>query len=92
VPLFRRYGVQLVLSGHEHSYQRFLARRGVAYVVHGGGGAVPYPPARCPAGYPVRAAARLGFGFLSLTATDSTLTVPAFDLRGRRVDRWTRAR
>jgi hypothetical protein len=87
VPLFERYGVQLVLSGHEHSYQRFLARRGVTYVVHGGGGAIPYPPRSCPAGYPTRAAARLGFGFLSVVVARDSLTVSAITQRGRRIDR-----
>ena len=38
VPLFQRYDVDLALSGHDHNYQRFAARRGVRYVVHGGGG------------------------------------------------------
>lgn len=35
-PLFERYGVQLVLSGHEHDYQRFRPVGGVTYVVSGG--------------------------------------------------------
>ena len=39
VPLFESYGVQLVLSGHDHNYQRFAPRNGVTYVVHGGGAA-----------------------------------------------------
>ena len=34
-PLFERYGVQLVLSGHEHDYQRTVAVNGVTYVVSG---------------------------------------------------------
>src|SRR6266540_2014872 len=38
VPLFERYGVQLVLNGHDHNYQRFAPRHGVRYIVHGGGG------------------------------------------------------
>ena len=29
VPLFESYGVQLVLSGHDHNYQRFAAQNGV---------------------------------------------------------------
>jgi len=32
----------LVFSGHIHNYERF-ERRGVEYIVTGGGGAVPYP-------------------------------------------------
>jgi 3',5'-cyclic AMP phosphodiesterase CpdA len=35
-PLFARYGVQLVLSGHDHDYQRSVPIRGVTYVVSGG--------------------------------------------------------
>lgn len=36
-PLFERYGVQLVLSGHEHDYQRSRPIRGTTYVVTGAG-------------------------------------------------------
>ena len=32
----------IVFNGHIHNYERF-ERRGVEYVVTGGGGAVPYP-------------------------------------------------
>jgi 3',5'-cyclic AMP phosphodiesterase CpdA len=34
-PLFERYGVQLVLSGHDHDYQRSKVLAGVTYVVSG---------------------------------------------------------
>ena len=33
-----RYGVQLVLAGHDHDYERMKPQNGVAYVVTGGGG------------------------------------------------------
>jgi 3',5'-cyclic AMP phosphodiesterase CpdA len=35
-PLFARHGVQLVLSGHDHDYQRSVPIDGVTYVVTGG--------------------------------------------------------
>lgn len=35
VPLFRRFGVDLVLAGHEHDYQRSLPLAGVTYVISG---------------------------------------------------------
>jgi 3',5'-cyclic AMP phosphodiesterase CpdA len=35
-PLFERYGVQLVVSGHDHDYQRSEPIGGVTYVVSGG--------------------------------------------------------
>ena len=47
VPLFERYGVRLVLNGHDHNYQRF-ERNGVTYVVHGGGGAESLQAAGLP--------------------------------------------
>lgn len=34
-PIFERYGVQLVLSGHDHDYQRSVPIGGVTYVVSG---------------------------------------------------------
>ena len=34
-PLFERHGVELVLSGHDHDYQRSKVIRGVTYVVTG---------------------------------------------------------
>jgi 2',3'-cyclic-nucleotide 2'-phosphodiesterase (5'-nucleotidase family) len=38
VPLFERYGVDLVLSGHNHNYQRSIVN-GLTYIVTGGAGA-----------------------------------------------------
>lgn len=35
-PLFERFGVQLVLAGHDHDYQRSRPQDGVTYVVSGG--------------------------------------------------------
>lgn len=50
VPIFERHGVQLVISGHEHGYQRsvpirqYVANaRPILYVVTGGGGAPLHP-------------------------------------------------
>ena len=37
VPLFEQYGVDLVLAGHDHDYQRSKPINGVTYVVSGGG-------------------------------------------------------
>jgi acid phosphatase len=41
VPLFERHGIALVLSGHDHNYER-LRRDGLTYVVSGGGSSVLY--------------------------------------------------
>ena len=37
-PVAEKYGVQLILAGHDHDYERMTAQNGVAYVVTGGGG------------------------------------------------------
>ena len=39
IPLFRRYGVQLYINGHEHHYERTQTLRGTTYLIVGGGGA-----------------------------------------------------
>ena len=41
VPMFKQAGVKLVLSGHDHNYQR-LIEDGVTYIVSGGGSATLY--------------------------------------------------
>ena len=38
VPLIEKHGVQLVLNGHEHDYERTRPIENVTYVVTGGGG------------------------------------------------------
>lgn len=40
-PLFEKYAVTMVLSGHDHNYQRFLFNN-IHYIVTGGGGAELY--------------------------------------------------
>ena len=87
VPLFERYRVRLVLNGHDHNYQRFQ-RKGVTYVVHGGGGAGLYALRACPRGYPRRVAARVGHGFLHLTVGPDGVVVQVLDLAGKAIDRF----
>lgn len=91
VPLFESYGVQLVLSGHDHNYQRFAPQNGVTYVVHGGGAAGLYGMHGCPSSYPPRVRARYEHGFLYVTATDARLDVSAVDMRGRVSDHFSLA-
>ncbi len=37
-PVLEKHGVQLVLAGHDHNYERVLPQNGTFYVVTGGGG------------------------------------------------------
>jgi 3',5'-cyclic AMP phosphodiesterase CpdA len=89
LPLFERYGVQLVLSGHDHNYQRFVPRRGVTYLVHGGGGAESYPIKPCPRSYPRRARARREHGWLYVRFGQDRAVGWAVNVSGRRTDRFT---
>lgn len=41
-PIVEKHGVQLVLTGHDHHYERMLPQNGVNYVVTGGGGRGTY--------------------------------------------------
>ncbi|HEY9752980.1 MAG TPA: metallophosphoesterase, partial [Coleofasciculaceae cyanobacterium] len=38
-PLFQKYGVQLYINGHEHSYERTRSINGTTYLITGIGGA-----------------------------------------------------
>lgn len=42
LPVCRRYGVQVVFTGHEHFWERFAPVGGAHFVVTGGGGGVLY--------------------------------------------------
>jgi 3',5'-cyclic AMP phosphodiesterase CpdA len=87
VPLFERYRVRLVLSGHDHNYQRFVPRRGVRYVVHGGGNPNNlYRLRRCPRGYLRRLVGRVEHGFLYLVVRANRLDGYSVTPAGRRTD------
>lgn len=53
-PLFEKYGVSAVFSGHDHVYSR-AEHNGVRYFVTGGGGAPLYPRGRRPSAIDLRA-------------------------------------
>lgn len=89
MPLFGD-AVDLVLAGHNHTYERFEAKDGTPYVTTGGGGAKLYPS--------VRAACRgpLDVKFIKtvhhavrLTATSRQLRVEAVDVHGAVFDKVT---
>jgi hypothetical protein len=88
VPLFAHHGVDLVLAGHDHNYQRFAQRGGVTYVVHGGGGAGLYPLRKCPISFPRRVERRKAHGWLYLRASTDRLRVRAIRRSGAVLDRF----
>ena len=87
-PLFERYGVQLVLSAHEHTYERTRPLResatgtAVTYIVAGGGGAPLYPSGTAEW---TAFSARLHH-YVKGVATECTITLTAIGLDGRAFD------
>jgi hypothetical protein len=93
LPLFERHAVKLVLTAHEHNYVRSKRliggredRRGVTYVLAGGGGAAldPLPPAASP----LTAARGRFFHHLLVSVAGRELRVRAIDTAGRVRDRF----
>jgi hypothetical protein len=87
VPLFRRYGVRLVLGGHDHNYQRFAAGR-LTYVVSGGGASRPAALRSCPGSYPRRRVGKLSQSFVHLTVDETGIRGVAVDSAGKTIDRF----
>lgn len=92
-PLFEQYNVQLVLNGHEHTYERSVpwrestntARQAVTYVVTGGGGAGLYTTGRSA----WTAFSRAVHHYVRATMTATDLTLEAVDSSGTVLDRFT---
>lgn len=68
--------VLLVLSGHDHTYQRFVTED-ITYIVTGGGGRRLYHVEVCPSGHPELQIGLSAFNFLAVTQTDSRLDIEA---------------
>jgi acid phosphatase len=84
VPAMR--GANLVLSGHDHTYQRFAPVRGATFVVSGGGGAPLDPLGPCPEGTPRPASAFADVHhFLYVRSTGEGLVVRAIRVPGSTV-------
>jgi hypothetical protein len=87
-PLFVRHGVDVVLSGNHHSYQRFPPLQGVTYIVTGGGGAALHDiePA-CPEGTPEPIVGEdESHHFVYLSARSRSLRVSALTPDGQILD------
>jgi predicted phosphodiesterase len=66
VPIFESADVDVVLSGHEHNYQRFVVN-GVEYVTSGGGGQTLYALEACSEGHPPIVAGLVNYEFLAIS-------------------------
>lgn len=81
-PILERHGVDLVLSGHEHHYERFAPRGNTHYLVSGGGGGRLTKVGSGPSTV-ARAAVH---HFLAITIDAERITVRAIDIEGRVFD------
>ncbi len=80
-PLFEKVGVHLVLSGHDHLYQRSIVN-GINYVVSGGGGSALANP--IPGAETVALVKK--HHFLKIEATEKTIQLSAIDIEGKEID------
>lgn len=82
-PHLRRGGVDLVLQGHNHTYER-LEVGGLTHITTGGGGAQMFPCIR-----PTRAlrVCRMVHHFVSLSITPRAIAVRAVSAAGHTIDR-----
>jgi len=88
--LFERYNVQLVLNGHEHSYERSVpwrestdtTRQAVTYVITGAAGAGLYPIGRSA----WTAFSRSIHHYVRATVSTTDLTLTTVDVSGNVID------
>ncbi|HLH30494.1 MAG TPA: metallophosphoesterase [Terriglobia bacterium] len=95
IPILEKYGVQVVLSGHEHSYQRSQPIRnstfvtphtGTNYLTCGGGGAFLYPVLD---GYPYVAFGQSAYHYVRAQVQGTQLTLHAIRHDGVEIDTYT---
>ena len=94
VPRLEDGGVDLVISGHAHNYQRFAAYNGVTYTIAGGGGANLYDVTSCEAqsGPELVASNDESHHFLAVRGDESHLVVEALTPEGKTLDRFELSR
>lgn len=83
---FAKWGADVVLSGHSHTYERVL-RGGVVYFVNGLGGAARYSFGKKLRGSAVRYAAN--WGAQKVTVTETKLRFDFYSVSGKRIDSYT---
>lgn len=81
-PSFERHGVQLVLAGHDHDYQRSEPIEGVTYLVSGGGAKL-----RLASYADFTAVAWSTHHYLDIAVWDDRMIVRPIDHNGREFDR-----
>ena len=81
-PLFKRYGVQLYINGHDHNYERTKRLHGTTYLTVGGGGA--NLRAVLPNEHTAYATSQYSFAQLNFGA--KKLRIEGWNAEGQRID------
>ena len=82
VPLFEKYRVDVVFSGHDHVYARTTPINGVTYIVSGGGGAPSYRARP----QPYTAVCERTHHLIQASVKGDRMTLKAVGLDGRVID------
>jgi predicted phosphodiesterase len=82
LPVFQEYGVSIVFSGHEHSYQRFKYR-GMYFIVTGGGGSYLCGKSRSS---PYLQKFKKVYHFCLLTPKNKFLRIRVIDSDSKKID------
>ena len=93
-PVYDQRGVDLVLNGHAHSYERSKPIKagvpgtsGPVYIVEGGGGAPAYSVVPQPfTAYPTQSVTNPVYGYVLLSVAGRTLTLTAKTADGATID------
>ena len=94
IPILDKYSIDLVLNGHEHSYQHTQAFRGgvgvedrfgAVYVITGGGGAALHPVFPRP----FLVFAKSAHHYMRVDVQDAQMTLRAIDSDGQEIDNFT---
>jgi len=84
IPLFEKYGVDIVFNGHEHNYERSLYHN-IYYIVTGGGGAPLYKQTRTS---PYSQLFIRAYHFCKLFVIDAQLIIEVYDIDSNLIDRF----
>lgn len=86
-PIFQAGRVQLVITGHDHTYQRHVGPTGIQYVVSGGGGAPLYDIRRGD-DTSFTVAAKKAYNDCEITVNGPLLSLRAVEPDGTQIDRF----
>jgi hypothetical protein len=85
VPLFEKYRISVVFSGHVHCYERAFSNH-IYYITTGGGGAPLYPKVNDP---PQSQLYIRTYNFCTLKVMDKILQIQALDTSMKVIDEFS---